>query len=616
MKTFSNYLFIALGIFFLAGCGSTKQELKPPNIVWIVSEDNSKHYLKHFDENGVSTPNIEALAQHGVTFTRAFSNGAVCSVARSTIISGCYAPRTGTQFHRKSQMVPMPDSLRMFPAYLRKAGYYTGNNSKEDYNFIKDEDAWTESSNKAHWSNRSGNQPFFYVHNIGLTHESSLHFPESDLKDKPTSTDPETTFVEPNHPQSDVFKYTNARYRDLIAQMDKLVGEVVTKLEADNLLDSTFVFYYGDHGGVLPGSKGYIHETGLHVPLVVYVPKAYAHLVNQEVGTYSDRFVSFVDLAPTVLALAGSQIPKQIDGKAFLGANAGPDADVTYGYADRFDEKYDMVRSVRKGKYKYLRNYQPYYPDALMNDYRYKQATYRDWENRFRNGELNDIQSAFFQPKRAEQLFDVEADPYETNNLADAPEYLEELGEMRELLTDWVRDMPDLSFYPENFLRTEAFGNTVGYGRLHKGDISNYITIADLQLSSFKAAKPELKNALSSSDPWMRYWGLIALSSLGESDEETKAFVKQILENDPLLINRARAFECLALLGADVNPDDLVQLSYESEDDLETLLMLNTIVFLKDFYDFKFDINVEKIRAKFPDNSNIEARLIYLAKSS
>ena len=151
-----------------------------PNIVWLTSEDNSVHYAKLYNENGASMPNIEALADHGLVFNHAFSNAPVCSVARTTLLTGAYAPRIGTQFHRRSKMVPMPEGGRMYPWYLREAGYYTTNNSKEDYNVI-DKGGWDESSAKATWRNRKSGQPFFHVQNTTLTHESSLHFSAEEM---------------------------------------------------------------------------------------------------------------------------------------------------------------------------------------------------------------------------------------------------------------------------------------------------------------------------------------------------------------------------------------------------------------------------------------------------
>ena len=134
-----NLVILFFAILVLASCQSGKTELGPPNIVWITSEDNSKHYMKMFDDNGVETPEIQTLAEQGLIFTHAFSNTPVCSAARSTLISGCYGPRVASHYHRKMEKVPLPGSLEMFPAYLRKAGYYTTNNNKEDYNFFKAE---------------------------------------------------------------------------------------------------------------------------------------------------------------------------------------------------------------------------------------------------------------------------------------------------------------------------------------------------------------------------------------------------------------------------------------------------------------------------------------------
>ncbi len=148
-----------------------------PNFVWLLSEDNSTHYLKLFNEHGAPTPNIDALAREGVVFQRAFSCAPVCSVARTTLITGCYAPRVGTQYHRRSKMVPLPEPLRMFPAYLRRAGYYTTNNNKKDYNAVEGQGVWDQSSKKATWRNRpSPETPFFHMQSFGQSHESSLHF--------------------------------------------------------------------------------------------------------------------------------------------------------------------------------------------------------------------------------------------------------------------------------------------------------------------------------------------------------------------------------------------------------------------------------------------------------
>ena len=612
-----NTCAILLCAITIISCQTKPKEELPPNIVWITSEDNSKHYQKLFDDNGIPTPNIESLAKEGLIFSRAFSNAPVCSVARSAIISGCYGPRIGTQFHRKMAVVPMPDSLKMFPSYLRQAGYYTTNNSKEDYNIIKSDGVWNESSKKASWKNRAENQPFFHVFNIGVSHESSMHFTAQGMDTIATETDINSFKIQPNHPDTDLFKYTNALYRDKIREMDRQVGKIIKELKEDGRLDDTFIFYFGDHGGVLPGSKGYLYETGLHVPMVVHVPKNYRHLVKSQIGSTINGFVSFIDLAPTVLNLAGISIPKEIDGTAFLGKDIESEElnsrNETYSYADRFDEKYDMVRAVRKGKYKYIRSYQPFNYDGLMNNYRYKQLAYQEWQSLYNDGKLNELQSAFFEARSPEMLFDIDTDPYETKNLADDPAYATTLITMREKLASWVKEMPDLSFYPEHYLIEKAFGNPVEFGKKHKEEIQKYTEIADLNLLNFDDAKNSLTTALKSSDPWDRYWAIIACSTFGPQAIGMESQIREMASTDPELINRVRAAEFLGIVKK-LDPSTVMTNSlYESDKPSEALLILNSIVLMNSGkYNYKFNIQLDKIAKTVAEDSEVQLRLKYL----
>ncbi len=613
---FNGLLFLLISCFFLSSCIDKSTQKSQPNIVWITSEDNSKHYMSLFDENGVPAPNIESLAQHGIVFTRAFSNAPVCSVARSAIISGCYGPRTFSQYHRRLAHVPLPDSLRMFPYYLRQAGYYTTNNSKEDYNFIKGDEVWDESSKDATWRNRQPGQPFFHISNFTTTHESRLHFTEEDMQ-KPTKTPLDAFEVQPNHPKTDLFRYTNAYYRDKIQEMDQQVGEVLAMLKEDGLMDDTFIFYYGDHGGVLPGSKGYIYETGLHVPMIVHIPKNYQDLVDVTPGKQSEGFVSFVDLAPTVLNLAGIEIPDAIDGVPFLGKGINEATlekrDIAYSYADRFDEKYDMVRGVRKDKFKYLRNYQPYNADGLRNNYRYIQLAYREWLDLHDQKALNEVEDAFFQFKAPEALYDIEADPFETKNLANDPEYLIQLKEMRKELNDWITEMPDLSFYPEFYLLQNAAENPALFGQRQKAQISKYVDIADLSLMPFESAKEQLIEALKSSDPWERYWAINAATSFRSEASSLVEFIEPIGRGDELLINRTVAAVFLAVANKQSPVGMMTAALYDCQDAAEALLMLNSIVLMGSFeYDYSFNLDIDRIQPAVKENKTVQRRLEYL----
>jgi arylsulfatase A-like enzyme len=608
-----------LVLFFLLplmAC-SRGQVDEQPNFVWIISEDNSKHYMELFDSHGIATPNIAHMADDGVLFTRAFSNAPVCSVARSTLISSCYAPRTGVQYHRRSRLVPLPEGVEMFPAYLKQAGYYTTNNSKEDYNYIKGEGVWDESSKTAHWSNREPGQPFFHKESHMVSHESRLHFAGELMDSYSPVCNPDSIFLFPQHPDTELFRFTSAYYRDRILAVDSIVGRVIRQLEMDGLLESTFVFYFGDHGGVLPGSKGYVYETGLHIPLVVRIPEKFQHMVDMKRGGTADGFVSFVDFGPTLLELAGIEIPGGIDGLPFLGKDVSSEElkqqQLTYGYADRFDEKYDMVRTVRKGDLKYMRSYQPFNVDGLQNNYRYKSLAFQQWRELHKAGELDEVQSAFFEVRQPEALYDLSVDPYECNNLSNDPEYSEQVGEMRSLLEDWVKGMPDLSFYPEHVLRRAAYDNPVLFGEQHRDVIGNLVDIADLELLPFKEARPGIERALDSGDPLEMYWGLIVCSSFGREavEFETRALALCIHE-DPLV--RTRAAEFLGLSGLDDPVPVILGALYESEDGVEGLLILNSLVLLMDGpYGYEFKLDQEKLSPELQQDEQVKRRLEYIS---
>jgi len=557
-----------------------------PNFVWLISEDNSKHFLKLFDEMGAPTPRIAGLAKEGLIFENAFSNAPVCSVARTTLMTACYGPRIGTQFHRKAVTVPMPEGVKMFPAWLREAGYFTTNNRKKDYNAVEGVGVWDESSNKASWRSRSAGQPFFHMQSFGVTHEGSLHFSSAVLMNEKTKTDPASVTLAPYHPDTETFRYTYARYHDRIQTMDEQIGRVVDQLAADGLLENTFVFYFGDHGGVLPGSKGYAKERGLHVPLVVRVPEKYRNVIDFEIGSRVDGFVSFIDFGPTLLHLAGLESPRTVDGIPFLGSGVNQLSlsrrDEAFGYADRFDEKYDLVRTLRKGRYSYVRSYQPFNFDGLQNNYRYKMLAYEDWRKRFEEGALNDVQRQFFEPQAAEGLYDIENDPHEVDNLALYPEYSSILLEMRGRLRGRLKSLPDLSFFPESELAARAFGNPPQFGQTNQGLIGQLIDVADLSLISFAEARDSLQNALNSPEPWIRYWGLIACSSHGGTAREFSDLARRMVGNDDTRLVRIRAAEFLGLIGEEDPRKVFLKELEDCQSGLEACLILNSVVLLQD----------------------------------
>jgi len=556
-----------------------------PNIVWLVTEDNSVHYMNLYNEGGAEMPVISNLANEGVVFDNAFSNSPVCSVARSTIITGAYAPRIGTQYHRKLSPVKLPKNITPLPIYLKELGYYTSNNAKEDYNFIKENKIWDESSLKASYKNRKAGQPFFHVQNYHTTHEGKLHFNKKELISALELNDLDSITPFPYHPDTPTFRYTQSLLHTHHKNVDKEMGKFIENLEKEGLMENTIIFFYGDHGGVLPRSKGYLYESGLNVPFVVYVPKKWSHLSPFKKGTRTSTFIDFVDLVPTVLSIAGIEIPKGMDGTPFLGENLKKSnlekQNITFGYADRFDEKYDLVRSVRKGKYKYIRNYQPFNVDGIYNYYRYKMLASKEWYNLFNKGGLNGIQSQFFLPKSPEALYNIDEDPHEINNLAKLKKHKETLLNLRETLNNHIISQPDLSFFPEPYFLENGLENAVDFGQKNKKIIESIIEVANLNLYAYKDVSLKIRDALNSDNPWIRYWGLIVCSSFGIDAKEHLNKINSMFENDSENLVKIRAAEYLLLNDLKISSSKINSLLKSAKSESEANLMLNTLALIK-----------------------------------
>jgi arylsulfatase A-like enzyme len=606
-----------MSFFLLQSCDFKSDE--KPNILWIVTEDNSIHYMDLYKSGGAEMPTISQLANQGVVFNNAFSNAPVCSVARSTIITGVYAPRIGTQYHRKMSKVKLPKNIKPLPAYLNQAGYYTSNNAKEDYNFIKENKVWDESSKKASYKNRKEGQPFFHVQNFHNTHEGQLHFNSKQLTSALETNELDSIMPFPFHPDTPTFRYTQSLYYNHHKDVDKEMGKFLKDLKDEGLMDNTIIFYYGDHGGVLPRSKGYLYETGLNVPMVVYVPEKWKHLNPFKIGSRTSTFVDFVDLVPTVLSLAGVNIPKGLDGTPFLGKNIDKTEiekqNTTFGYADRFDEKYDMVRSVRKGKYKYIRNYQPFNVDGIYNFYRYKMLAYKEWYKLFQEGKLNDVQSQFFKPRLPEALYDIENDPYETQNLASSVEHQNKLLDLRSILNNHVMNQPDLSFFPEPYFLENGLENGLDFGQKNKELIKKLIQTANLSLQPYNEVKNEISESLNNKNPWVRYWGLITCSSFGLEASEHLEKINSLFKNDSENLVKIRAAEYLMLNDFNIDSKEINNLLKNAKSETEANLMLNSLALIKTKNpNYKLDFSKSFYPEKWFETENklVNRRLNYL----
>jgi arylsulfatase A-like enzyme len=587
-----------------------------PNILWITSEDNSKHFVRAFDPTGAPMPHVERLAAEGIRFTRTFSNAPVCSPARSALISGTYGPRVGAHYHRRAQFAPLPEGLRLYPWYLRDAGYYVSNNVKTDYNFPGN--PWHESSDQATWRNRAPSQPFFHVQNHTTTHEHRLHFPAEDLANVATETDPASVTLHPRHPDTPLFRYTYARYHDQHRLLDRQIGELLAQLEADGLRDNTIIFYFGDNGGVLPGSKGYLREAGLHVPLVVWFPERWKHLAPAAAGSEIAGFVEFVDLAPTLLNLLGLPIPEAMDGRPFLGPGVDrselAQRNEALGYADRFDEKHDLSRSLRQGDFKYVRNYLPFIPDGLRNTYRYRMLAYREWHALHRAGKLYPVQARFFEPKPPEELYDLAADPHETRNLAADPTHRATLLRLRARLRERLAAMPDLGFIPEPVFLAQGIENPVRYGLKQRATLARLMDIADLPLRPAAEALAQLQPLLENGAPLERYWALIAATALGKEAATLAPSIRRLASDGEDRLVATRAAEFLAIVAGEDPRPVLTRTLRRAGSAVETSLILNTVVTLQDHYGYAApSVAADWFPEAWRDDATVGPRLRYLA---
>ncbi|MCH5374289.1 MAG: sulfatase, partial [Planctomycetes bacterium] len=284
-----------------------------PNILWLSCEDISPNLGCYGDPHAV-TPELDRLASQGVRFSNAFVTAGVCAPCRATIISGVYQTTLGT--HHMRCQATYPDAIRLFPAYVRQAGYYCTNNSKTDYQITRmPKDAWDESSGKAHWRNRpSSDQPFFAVFNYTGCHESGIADTakyQRVTKDLPPSHrhDPDQLVLPPYYPDTPIVREDWKRYYDVVSAMDQWAGGLLKELEEDGLADNTIVFFWSDHGVGLPRAKRWLYDSGMHIPLIVRIPERFRCGPQGRPGTVDDELVSTIDFAPTVLNLAGLEIP-------------------------------------------------------------------------------------------------------------------------------------------------------------------------------------------------------------------------------------------------------------------------------------------------------------------
>ncbi|GAB5449831.1 MAG: sulfatase-like hydrolase/transferase [Halioglobus sp.] len=442
-----------------------------PNILVLMAEDMSARVAVFGDPVAV-TPHLDALAKQGVRYPNTFTTAGVCAPSRAAHILGMHQMSTGTQHMRTSsrpaggyKSVP-PPQVRAYPELLRAAGYYTYTDHKLDYQFsgtLRGSGPftiWSEEGSGTHWRNRADGQPFFGLVNFPVTHESGVfpplgawphsvtHFVLQFLRwaqspDVEVSRTVQASDVPlpPYYPDTETVRNDIARHYNNIIIMDAQVGALLAQLEADGLADNTIVVWTTDHGDGLPRAKRELYDSGIRVPMIIRWPES-LRPHNMTAGSLDERLISLVDLAPTLLRVAGVEVPPYLHGRDFVRSEPRR---YVYAARDRIDEVPDRQRAVRDQRYKYIRSWYPQLPGGHALAFRDNIPMMREMRALYERGNLNSEQKRWFEPPGNERLFDILADPYELQDLSQDPAHAATLQRLRDEVARWQREVGDWS---------------------------------------------------------------------------------------------------------------------------------------------------------------------------
>ena len=510
----------AVSAFVLGNIPCVLKAQERPNILWLTCEDNNVDWVGCYGNPHAQTPNIDALAKEGFQYMHCYANAPVCGPSRSTWITGMHSISTGTFPMRSRYEIPH-DRIKYYPDHLKANGYFVGNDRKTDYNIggRLDGDCW-DNAKKVNWKALKENQPFFQVINSNTSHESRA---QGDVED--TIHDPADTKLRVYHPDVPDVRKNYAKYHDAMKRMDTEIGDSLKKLEKMGLADNTIVIHNSDHGGVMPRSKRFLFQSGLHCPLIVRIPDRYKHLwPAKSPGSKVDRLVSFVDMPKTWLSLTGSTVPECMQGNIFLGPQTEPEQEFHFAFRGRMDERLDNARAVCDKRFVFIRNYAPYVPWMQHLSYMWKMKATQAWSQHVKSGNASEVQSRFFEPKRwTEELYDMQKDPDSVNNLIDDPAYQQVAAKLRKELRRQQIKFFDAGLVPESELvKLAAEQNITIYDYVRdpkQYDVAAILDSADLALQKEKANLPAFSERLKSPDVGTRYWAAIGCFLLNDATE-------------------------------------------------------------------------------------------------
>jgi arylsulfatase A-like enzyme len=507
-----------------------------PNILWTVSEDCPPRFGCYGDPLAV-TPNLDALAGRGTLFGRAYSAAPVCAPSRFAMLTGV-APESHGPAHQMRANAPMPDWMTTYPEIVRGLDYYCTNNVKTDYNCAVDPQAiWDDCSNTGHWRNRPDGTPFLAVFNYDPTHESAV-FSRAEF-----TVDPDAIRLPAYLPDTPGIRGDFAHYYRHIANMDAFVGGLLAQLEEDGELDNTIVIHTSDHGGVQPRTKRWCYDEGLHVPLIIAAPERWAHLFPAP-GTRVEAAVGTIRIPPTLVQLAGGEVPAHMQGESLARTAFDADTELAFGMRNRMDARLDMIRTVRDARYRYIRNYDPHRPYGMHQAFAWLAAGYQSWEAEHLAGRLDAIQDAFWNEKPGVELYDCDADPDQIRNLAGDPAYADVEKRLDEALRAHILAIHDNGFLPEG-APAEGYDASRADGSY---PLARILDVADAVGRRDPAEIPRFTAALADPDPTVRRWGAIGLLVLGPAalTGDAAALLKATADGEPDPFVRIPCAELLA----------------------------------------------------------------------
>ena len=482
IKSIMRRIFLIISAALAISCTEkAPKEIIKPNILWIIAEDLSPFMGCYGDTiNTGYTPVIDQLAAEGVLFKRAYATAPVCSASRSALITGVMQTTTGTHQHRSSRTVNgevVPESLRIhlpehistIPELMQQAGYFTFNNGKDDYNFhynrkelyplgqaddyVPGMNGWQGNRAKAFmslseavWNSRQDKkQPWFGQVQI-MGGKADFKYVREGQKLAANDVP-----LPPYFPEAPELHEAWTRHYNANRGSDVRIAEILAKLKADGELENTIIFFFSDHGSNTSlRHKQFCYEGGLHVPLIVkgrhkdFMP-----------GTVRNELVSLLDVSATTLALAGIELPEYLEGQNLFSAAYQP-PNYMIGARDRCDYTIDRIRSVRTNTYRYIRNYYPERP-MLQAGYRDDWPVVMAFKKLHAEDKLNSYQAAhWFGERPEEELYDLETDPHQLNNLAQNVAYKNILEEHRVLLQNWMNKTDDKGRYQESSTQLKA----------------------------------------------------------------------------------------------------------------------------------------------------------------